>query len=76
MKETLEVIVKNLVDEPEKVAINEVEGEKAVIFEVKVAENDMGKVIGRQGRIASSIRTLMKAVATKEEKKVTIEFIG
>lgn len=76
MKETLEVIIKNLVDEPEKVAINEVEGEKSVIFEVKVAENDMGKVIGRQGRIASSIRTLMKAVATKEEKKVTIEFIG
>jgi len=76
MKETLEVIIKNLVDEPASVCINEVEGEKSVIFEVKVADSDMGKVIGRQGRIASSIRTLMKAIATKEEKKVTIEFIG
>ena len=76
MKETLEVIIKNLVDEPENVAINEVEGEKAVIYEVKVAGSDMGKVIGRQGRIASSIRTLMKAIATKEDKKITIEFIG
>ena len=76
MKETLEVIIKNLVDEPENVAINEVEGEKAVVYEVKVAGNDMGKVIGRQGRIASSIRTLMKAIATKEDKKITIEFIG
>ena len=76
MKETLEVIIKNLVDEPEKVTINEVQGEKSVIFEVKVADSDMGKVIGRQGRIASSIRTLMKAIATKEDKKITIEFIG
>ncbi len=76
MKETLEVIIKNLVDEPENVAINEVEGEKSVIYEVKVAGSDMGKVIGRQGRIASSIRTLMKAIATKEDKKITIEFIG
>ena len=48
----------------------------SVVFEVKVAENDMGKIIGKQGRIAKSIRTVMKAVASKEHKKATVEFIG
>ena len=76
MKETLEVIIKNLVDNTDKVEINEVEGEKTIIFEVKVAEEDMGKIIGRQGKIAQSIRTVMRAVANKKDKKVTVEFIG
>ncbi len=76
MKEILETIIKNLVDNREAVEIKEVEGEKTIIFEVKVAEEDMGKVIGRQGKIAQSIRTVMKAVANKNDKKVTVEFIG
>lgn len=76
MKEILETIVKNLVDNQEAIDIKEVEGEKTIIFEVKVAEEDMGKIIGRQGKIAQSIRTVMKAVANKNDKKVTVEFIG
>ena len=76
MKEILETIVKNLVDNQEEIDIKEVEGEKTIIFEVKVAEEDMGKIIGRQGKIAQSIRTVMKAVANKNDKKITVEFIG
>ena len=76
MKEILETIVKNLVDNQEAIEIKEVEGEKTIIFEVKVAEEDMGKIIGRQGKIAQSIRTVMKAVANKNDKKITVEFIG
>lgn len=76
MKEILETIIKNLVDDQESVEIKELDGEKSVVFEVKVAEKDMGKIIGKQGRIAKSIRTVVKAVASKEQKRVTIEFIG
>lgn len=76
MKEILETIIKNLVDNREAVEIKEVEGEKTIIFEVKVAEEDIGKVIGRQGKIAQSIRTVMKAVANRNDKKVTVEFLG
>ena len=76
MKEILQTIVLNLVDDKEAVEIKEVNGEKSVIYEVKVAESDMGKVIGRQGRLAQSIRTVVKAVANKEQKRVTVEFIG
>ena len=76
MKEVLEIIIKNLVDNQEAVEVKEVEGEKNIIFEVKVAEGDMGKIIGRQGKIAQSIRTVMRAVANRKDKKVTVEFIG
>ena len=76
MKEALTTIINNLVTDKNSVSINEIEGEKSVVFEVKVAEGDMGKVIGREGRIAQSIRTIMKALAAKENKKITIEFIG
>lgn len=76
MKDILEVIIKNLVDNKEAVEINEVNGEKSVVYEVKVAEGDMGKIIGKQGRLAKSIRTVIKAVANKENKRVTVEFIG
>ena len=76
MKEILNTIITNLVDSKESVEINEIEGTQSVVFEVKVAENDMGKIIGKQGRIAKSIRTVMKAVAAKENKKATLEFIG
>ena len=75
MKEALTTIINSLVTDTEAVSINEVEGEKSVIFEVKVAEEDMGKIIGKQGAIAKSIRTIMKAVASKENKRVSIEFL-
>ena len=76
MKEILNTISVNLVDDKDAVEVNEINGTHSVVFEVKVAENDMGKVIGKQGRIAKSIRTVMKAVASKEHKKATVEFIG
>lgn len=76
MKEILETIILNLVDNKDAVEIKEIDGEKSIIFEVKVAETDMGKIIGRQGRLARSIRTVMKSVAGKEHKKVSVEFIG
>lgn len=76
MKEILNTIIVNLVDDKEAVEVNEINGTQSVVFEVKVAESDMGKIIGKQGRIAKSIRTVMKAVASKEHKKATVEFIG
>ena len=76
MKDILEAIILNLVDNKEKVEIKEIEGEKAIIFEVKVAQEEMGKIIGKQGRLAKSIRTVMKAVASKEQKRISVEFIG
>ena len=75
MKEILETIILNLVYDKESVQITETENEKSIIFEVKVAQNDMGKIIGKQGKLARSIRTVMKAVAGKERKKVSVEFI-
>ena len=76
MKEILQSIITNLVDNKEAVEIKELEGEKSVVLEVKVAQEDMGKIIGKQGRLAKSIRTVVKAVASKEQKRVSIEFIG
>ena len=75
-EEVLEVIIKNLVNNKDAVEIKEVENEKSIVFEVKVADEDFGKVIGKQGKIAQSIRTVMKAVAGKKDKKVNVEFIG
>jgi len=75
MKESLEAIITRLVNEPSEVSINQVDGEKSIVFEVKVANSDMGKVIGREGRIAKAIRTIIKALAAKEGKKVSVEFI-
>lgn len=76
MKEVLELLITNLVEDKAAVKVNQKDGEKSTIFEVRVAESDMGKVIGKQGKIAKSIRTVMKALAAKENKKITIEFIG
>ena len=76
MKNILETIILSLVDDKESVQINEVNNEISIVFEVKVAESDMGKIIGKQGRLAKSIRTVMKSIAGKEHKKVSIEFIG
>ena len=75
MEEFLKVIISNLVENKDKVEITKKEEEKQTIFEVTVAKEDMGKVIGRQGRLAKSIRTVMKSVAAKEHKKVLVEFI-
>ena len=78
MKDILETIILHLVDNKEAVNITEVtnpENEKNVTFEVKVAKNDMGRIIGKQGRVAKSIRTVMKSVAVKDRKKVDIEFV-
>ena len=75
IKESLEAIITSLVNEPSEVSINQVDGERSIVFEVKVANSDMGKVIGREGRIAKAIRTIIKALAAKEGKKVSVEFI-
>ncbi|HOQ36718.1 MAG TPA: KH domain-containing protein [Acetivibrio sp.] len=75
MKELLETIAKALVDYPEDVHVNEVEGEKSVILELTVSKDDMGKVIGKQGRIAKAIRTVVKAAAVKDNKRVSVEIL-
>ena len=75
MKDVLQTIIETLVEDKSQIQINEVDGEKSTIFEVKVAENDMGRVIGKEGRIAKAIRTIFKAIGAKEQKKITIEFI-
>ena len=76
MEKFLETMILNLVENKESVEIKKVDNENSTTFEVKVAKEDMGRVIGRQGRLAKSIRTIMKSVATQEHKKVQIEFIG
>ncbi|HCC07545.1 MAG TPA: KH domain-containing protein [Clostridiales bacterium] len=76
MKNLLELIVKSLVDNPEKISINEISGENSTIYEVKVAEEDMGKVIGKQGKVAKSIRTVIKAIAAREGKRVIVEIMN
>ena len=75
MRDLLETIVKSLVEEKEEVKINEIQGQTAIVYEVRIAQEDMGKVIGKQGRVATAIRTIIKAIASKEQKRVTIEFI-
>lgn len=75
MKELVEIIAKSLVDNPEAVQVNEITGEQSTILELKVAPEDMGKVIGKQGRIAKAIRTVVKASAIKENKRVVVEII-
>ena len=73
MRELVEVIAKALVDHPEEVVVTERTEGKAIILEVKVADSDMGKVIGKQGRIAKAIRSVVKAAAAKEDKKVIVD---
>jgi predicted RNA-binding protein YlqC (UPF0109 family) len=71
----VETIVRSLVDNPNEVNVRQIEGERTVIVEVRVAPTDLGKVIGKQGRIATAIRTLVRAAATKVGKKVTVEIL-
>lgn len=75
MKELVQVIAMALVDHPDEVVVTETETDKAIVVELRVASDDMGKVIGKQGRIAKSIRTLVKAAATKDDKKVVVEIM-
>lgn len=75
MVELVETIAKSLVDYPDQVQVNEVEGNQSIIIELRVAQDDMGKVIGKQGRIAKAIRTVVKAAATKANKRVVVEII-
>ena len=73
MRELVEVIARALVDNPDEVVVTEKEEGKALVLEVKVADSDMGKVIGKQGRIAKAIRSVVKAAAAKEDKKVIVD---
>lgn len=75
MKELVEILAKALVDEPDKVVVSMTEKEKSCFIELKVAPEDMGKVIGKQGRIARAIRILTKAAATKQNKKVVVDIV-
>ncbi len=75
MKELLLYMAKNLVDDPESVTVTELEGEDGKVLELRVAEGDMGKVIGRQGRIAKEIRTIVKTVALRTGEKVSVEIV-
>ena len=73
MKELVEVIAKALVDCPDEVVVTETENEKAIVLELRVAQSDMGKVIGKQGRIAKAIRVVMRAAAVRQNEKVVVE---
>ena len=75
MKELVEVIAKALVDYPDEVVVTQTENERSIVVELHVAQSDMGKVIGKQGRIAKAIRSVVKAAASKEEKKVVVEIL-
>jgi len=75
MKELVEILAKALVDQPERVTVDLVEKEKSIVIELKVAPEDMGKIIGKQGRIARAIRTVVKAAATRHKKRVLVEIV-
>jgi uncharacterized protein len=75
MKELLEYIATALVDEPDQVNVQQVESERLIVLELRVAPGDMGKVIGKQGRIAKAIRTVVNAAAVKENKRVVVEIV-
>jgi predicted RNA-binding protein YlqC (UPF0109 family) len=75
MEELVRIIAKALVDDPDTVDVRTVEDGDEITIELRVSENDMGKVIGKQGRIAKAIRTVVKAVATRENKRVSVEIL-
>ena len=75
MRELVEIIAKELVDYPEQVVVTEKETEKGLVVELKVADSDMGKVIGKQGKIANAIRSVVKAAASKNDKKVIVDIL-
>ena len=75
MKEIIEIIARSLVDHPEQIVVDEKQDGDTVTYELRVAADDMGKVIGKQGRIAKALRTVVKAAATGENKKVNVEIV-
>lgn len=75
MKELVEYIAKSLVDDPSQVQVTEIEGATSVILELRVAPEDMGRVIGKNGRVANAIRTLLRVLAAKQGKRVTLEIV-
>ena len=75
MKELLEILAKNLVDNPDVVSVMEVPGDGVITLQLRVAADDMGKVIGKQGRIAKAVRSVVKAAAVRENKRVFIEIL-
>lgn len=75
MKELVEVIAKALVENPDEVVVTETENDKTITVELRVAPSDMGKVIGKQGRIAKAIRSVVKAASSKENKRVNVEIV-
>lgn len=75
MKELVEILAKALVDQPEKVVVNMIEKDRSTLIELQVAPEDMGKVIGKQGRIARAIRSVVKVAAARQKKKVIVEII-
>jgi hypothetical protein len=76
VKELVEYIVRSLVDNPDRVEIKETQGESSILIEIKVADEDTGKVIGREGRIINSIRTLVKSAVTKDTRRVQVEVLS
>ena len=76
MVELLTQIIKQIVDKPEEVTVNEVQGERSVVLEIKVADEDVGKVIGREGRIINALRQIIKAAAGKRNKRINIELLS
>ncbi|MEN3202512.1 MAG: KH domain-containing protein [Atribacterota bacterium] len=75
MKELLEFLVRSLVDEPDKVSITEVKGERSVVYEIRVSLADKGKIIGKQGRVAKALRTIVKAASAKSGTKAVVEIL-
>ena len=75
MKELLTYIAQNLVEHPEQVSVNQIDSESETVLELHVAPDDMGKVIGRQGRIAKEIRALMRSVAQRQGKRISVEIV-
>ena len=75
MKELVQVIAKSLVDNPSEVHVNEVQGEQSVVLELRVAPEEMGKVIGKQGKVAKAIRTVVKAASLNVDKKIVVEIL-
>lgn len=75
IKELVEYMAQSLVNDPEAVVVDEVKGASATIYELSVASNDMGRVIGKQGRVANAMRTLLRVAAVKEGKRVTLEIV-
>jgi hypothetical protein len=75
MKELIEYMAKSLVDDPSQVHVEEIEGTSATIFELHVSSEDMGRVIGKQGRVANAMRTLLRAAAARQGRRVTLEIV-